>query len=361
VDRGPSETDVDGAVAGADSVVDTSPEATLAPDTTLESGPVSVESTAPATQPTDLVIAPLTGLSGSDEAILRRPALIVKIDGHHGARPQYGLDQADVVIEEIVEGITRFMAVFHSVVPDVVGPVRSARTQDMLIAPMFDHPLFAWSGGNKVVTALVKKSPVVNLSATSGWRNKGVWYRTKKRKAPHNLLARGPLLLERAPEDSKAPPPMFSYRKQGASSAGREVSGVKLVLSSTRVLWSWDSKSASWLRTSDRKPHVADGGKPVRPANVVVLEVRYLPSKADPNSPEAQTVGSGKALVFSGGRLVVGTWTRESVNDPWTLTDGSGQAILLTPGRTWVELARAARLAIVDVGVDPASVPWKTK
>ena len=337
-------------------------------DTTLESvpdtGPSGSDSTdapiAPsATQVT--TTAPLTGLTTTDDSLVRRPALIVKIDGHFGARPQYGLDQADVVIEEIVEGITRFMAVFHSSVPDVVGPVRSARTQDMLIAPMFDHPLFAWSGGNRKVTALVKKSPVVNLSATSGPRAKGMWYRTKKRKAPHNLLARGPLLLERAPQDSKAPPPIFSYRPEGATPAGREVSGVKLVLSSTRVLWMWDPKTASWSRTSDRKPHLAEGDVPIRPVNVVVLEVRYRPSEADPNSPEAQTVGTGKALVFSGGRLVVGTWSRASVADPWTLTDNTGQAILLTPGRTWVELARASRLAIVDVGVDPASVPWKTK
>lgn len=337
-------------------------------DTTVESvpdtEPPGSDSSAAAVPPSATQVkptAPLTGLGTNDEALARRPALIVKIDGHHGARPQYGLDQADVVIEEIVEGITRFMAVFHSSVPDVVGPVRSARTQDMLIAPMFDHPLFAWSGGNKKVTALVKKSPVVNLSATSGPRAKGMWYRTKKRKAPHNLLARGPLLLERAPQDSKAPPPIFSYRVERAAPAGREVSGVKLVLSSTRVLWMWEPKSASWLRTSDRKPHLAEGDVPVSPANVVVLEVRYVPSKADPNSPEAQTVGSGKALVFSGGHLVVGTWTRASVTDPWTLTDNTGQAILLTPGRTWVELARASRLAIVDVGVDPASVPWKTK
>ena len=304
--------------------------------------------------------APLTGLP-VDADLRRRPALIVKIDGHEGARPQYGLEQADIVIEEIVEGITRFMAVFHSVVPEVVGPVRSARTQDMLIAPMFDHPLFAWSGGNRKVTALVKKSPVVNLSATSGWRNKGVWSRTKKRKAPHNLLATGPLLLALAPPDSVAPPSIFGYRSPDGDPGGRVVSGVKLVMSATRVLWTWNSKTASWLRTSDRKPHLAEGDLPVSPANVVVLEVRYRPSEADPNSPEAQTIGTGRALVFTDGRLVVGTWSRDSDTEPWTLTDSNGREILLTPGRTWVELARASRLAIVDVGVDPASVPWKIK
>jgi len=306
-------------------------------------------------------LEPLTGLPATDQDEATRPALIVKIDGHLGARPQFGLDRADVVIEEIVEGITRFMAVFHSEVPDVIGPVRSARTQDMLIAPMFVRPLFTWSGGNHKVTALVKKSPVVNLSATSTGRVKGLWYRTKKRKAPHNLLTRGALLLAQAPDGSKAPPSIFGYRAAGAVVGGREVSGAKLVLSSTRVVWLWDSKRQGWLRTSDRKAHVVDAGPQIAPANVVVLEVRYKPSAADPNSPEAQTIGTGKVLVFTAGHLVVGTWTRDDVNKPWALADNDGRPILLTPGRTWVELAHAAKTSIIDVGVKPADVPFRTK
>ncbi|MTB07935.1 MAG: DUF3048 domain-containing protein, partial [Actinobacteria bacterium] len=185
--------------------VTTEPEQAQPTTSSVPATPQSSASSVPSTTAAPVVLEPLTGLPVRDEASLLRPALIVKVDGHSGARPQYALDQADVVIEEIVEGITRFMAVYQSSVPEVVGPVRSARTQDMLIAPMLDMPLFAWSGGNRKVTALVRKSPVVNLSASSRGL-KGVWYRTKQRKAPHNLLARGAALFAGAPETSHRPP-----------------------------------------------------------------------------------------------------------------------------------------------------------
>src|SRR5271165_5176465 len=76
-------------------------------------------------------IAPLTGLPDPSGQSLTRPALSIKIENTPQARPQTGLDMADVVYEEVTEaGITRFMAVFNSAVPPVVGPVRSARIMD---------------------------------------------------------------------------------------------------------------------------------------------------------------------------------------------------------------------------------------
>jgi len=315
--------------------------------------------TTPGTTAKTLPLAPLTGLPVDDPLLANRPAIVVKIDGHLQARPQWGIDEADVVIEEIVEGITRYMAVFHSVVPEVVGPIRSARTQDMLIAPMLDTPLFVWSGGNAKVTAVVRKGPVVNISATHGWRLKGVWFRTKKRKGPHNLLAHGEAVLALAPEDARAPRPLFSFRTTADDVGGSPVSGVRIQMSGTRAQWVWNADRSLWERTADGKVHVAESGNRVSAANVVVLEVKYRSSAADPNSPEAQTVGTGKALVFTAGRLIVGTWVREKGADPWTLLDETGAPIRLTPGRTWVELAKSGRSAIIDVGVDPKDVRWK--
>ena len=308
----------------------------------------STDASTTSTTAAPAVVAPLTGLPTSDTALATRKAVVVKIDGHPGAKRQFGLDRADIVIEEIVEGITRYMAVFHSDVPAVVGPIRSARTQDMLIVPMLDRPLFVWSGGNRKVTNLVRKSPVVNLSATTGWRLKGIWFRTKKRRAPHNLLARGPGLLAQMPVASKQPRPLFAYRRADDAAVGREVSGVKISMSSTRVQWLWDATSATWQRSVYNKAHFSDAGVRVAVDNVVILEVKYRSSAADRRSPEAQTMGSGKALVLTGGRLVQGTWRRSDPKQPWTLTDTSGQAILLAPGRTWVELAKSSRSAVIE-------------
>ena len=74
-------------------------------------------------------IAPLTGLAISEE--LPGAILAVKIDNSPDAWPQTGINNADIVFEENVEGWTRFIAVFHSKSPEPVGPIRSIRTQDI--------------------------------------------------------------------------------------------------------------------------------------------------------------------------------------------------------------------------------------
>ncbi|MDQ1503793.1 MAG: hypothetical protein QOD57_1520, partial [Actinomycetota bacterium] len=84
--------------------------------------------------------SPLTGLP-ADPAVPARAALVVKIDNAPKARPQIGINQADLVIEEKVEdGVTRFFTIFQSQVSDPVGPVRSARTTDIALVTPLNHP-----------------------------------------------------------------------------------------------------------------------------------------------------------------------------------------------------------------------------
>ncbi|HET9769741.1 MAG TPA: DUF3048 domain-containing protein, partial [Acidimicrobiia bacterium] len=135
---------------------------TVAPSTTTtRPRKVAVPPTAPTTRPGSgtqaapnvpaaptTAASPLTGLP-MDIKRSKRPALVVKIDNAPKARPQVGLNQADVVFEEGVEGgITRFAALFHSEESKPVGPVRSARTTDIKLLSALRHPLFAYSGAN---------------------------------------------------------------------------------------------------------------------------------------------------------------------------------------------------------------------
>ena len=106
---------------------------------------------------------PLLGTELTDPTVMTRPALVAKIDNHPAARPQFGLNSADIVFEENVEKLTRFAAVFHSVGSDPVGPLRSGRTQDIDILGSFNKPLFAWSGGNSRVTNAINKSDIINV------------------------------------------------------------------------------------------------------------------------------------------------------------------------------------------------------
>ena len=160
--------------------------------TTTRPRPTTTTTEATTTTPPPPPVAPLTGqVWTGDPAILTRPALVVKIDNADpSARPQYGLNQADIVFEEIVEVQTRFAAVFHSQTADPVGPIRSGRTQDIDLLGSFNAPMFMWSGGNAAVTRAIEDSDLVNLSAQhSDVYAAAGFFRSDDRPGPHDLYA----------------------------------------------------------------------------------------------------------------------------------------------------------------------------
>ncbi|CAN5614913.1 DUF3048 domain-containing protein [soil metagenome] len=299
----------------------------------------------PPAPPDDGPRAPLTGLPVDDPASLAHPALVVKIDNADGvtvARPQTGIDQADVVYEEEVEGsVTRFAAVFHSTSPGKVGPVRSARTTDVDLTANLARPLFAWSGANGGTVAALREADLIDIGVDAASSD----YARIDRPAPHNLYSDTGALFARAPEGAGAPAPLFQYRPDGAPlPAGAEpVTSVNVNFGdgpgSAPVDWTWDG--AGWARSQRGTPHVLDGGVQLAPENVVLLFVGYAPSPADARSPEAETLGQGEAWVLTQGHLIRGRWNRPTADAPWNLTDASGAPLLLTPGHTWVPLPRS--------------------
>ena len=137
-----------------------------------------------------------------------RPALVAKIDNVGAARPQTGLNQADVVFEEIVEArLTRFAAVFHSQGSNPVGPIRSGRTQDVDLLSGLNQPLFLWSGGNPGVTAAIDNSDFISINHSGGG---GGFYRTD-RPAPHNLYNNTDAVWAQTTPEAGRPSPLFRY------------------------------------------------------------------------------------------------------------------------------------------------------
>ena len=294
-------------------------------------------------------VYPLTGLPVSDGAIAARPALVVKIDNNKQARPQSGLITADIVFEEIVEVQTRFAAVFHSQGADPVGPIRSGRTQDIQLLGSFNQPLFLWSGGNANVTRAIEESDFVNLNAQDGSAYRGAgFFRSDQRDAPHDLYANTAAAWTLAPAGATAPPQQFQYRPADAAPLGDPAAGADLNMDGLDIEWRYDAASGSYLRSNGGNAHNdALTGTQINTHNVIVMVVDYQPSPADANSPEAQTIGSGEVLIFTGGTVQRGTWSRTDRMLPISLTDGAGNPLLLTPGRTWVELARVNTTTIV--------------
>ena len=328
-------------VAGA--TTPTTAPATSAPGATDAASTTSSASTQPSATSSTIAaepVMPLTGLPIDDPALAGRSALVVKIDNHPDARPQSGLNQADIVFEENVEQLTRFAAVFQSKVPDPVGPIRSGRTQDVELLGSLNKPVFAWSGGNAGVTKAINGSDFVVANVQTNARSASKSYRSRDRIAPHNLYAQGSGLFSMSEGAETPPPQQFAYRKDGATVAGDPSGGVDLKMDGVSVRWKFDSKSETYLRFQGGTAHNDAALGQVNAANVVVLVVDYRPSPVDANSPEAQTTGTGEVFVFSGDKSVHGKWTRTDRLKPYTLTADNGDPILLTPGRTWVELAR---------------------
>jgi hypothetical protein len=288
---------------------------------------------------------PLTGMP-SDPAAPARAALVVKIDNAPKARPQIGLNQADVVFEEGVEGgITRFAALFHSEESKPVGPVRSARSTDIKIVSALHHPLFAYSGANEVFKQYVHDAPLVDVGVDN---YPDRYHRDTSRTSPYNLFSDTDRLFDLAPGGSVPPPALFAWRSPGAAPSGPGAHPVThgrvwwQASKMTEAIWDWDPIAKGWRRTQNGEAHVDAAGRQVTPANVVVQFVNYhdtgLVDSSGTSVPEADVVGEGDAWVLTGGMLVPCHWSKASNTDLTHYTDASGAEVQLARGKTWVEL-----------------------
>jgi Protein of unknown function (DUF3048) N-terminal domain/Protein of unknown function (DUF3048) C-terminal domain/Abnormal spindle-like microcephaly-assoc'd, ASPM-SPD-2-Hydin len=286
-------------------------------------------STAPSTTTGATTTTAVERLALTGEVIASRPALVVKVD-NVDAEPQSGLNQADIVFEEIVEGqATRFAAVFNSSEANPVGPIRSGRTQDINLLLSLNDPAIAYSGANEAVNAALQDAGFELFGeGTPGF------FRRDDLPAPHNLYANIAALWPQIVSSGDAVP-AFEYVEPGQDVAGTPVTFVEMLVGSYDVRWDWDATQGLFLRSQLGSAHELIDGR-ASADNVVVLVLEYGTSPAG-GGPEANTLGSGTAVVYSDGRKIEGTWNRDNSTDPFSLEAG-GQPILLAPGRTWVEL-----------------------
>lgn len=321
-----------------------------APAPTASPSPLPSPSPSPSPSPTPSGDqAPLTG-EVVEAADVTRPALSVKVENTAKARPQAGLEVADIVFEQLVEGgVTRFFAVFQSEVPDQVGPVRSARLVDATLLPAFDGILL-YSGAREDVEAAIAGTAVRITEGDAGV------YRQSGRSAPSNLFADGPEVydtaLERQPELGP-PAPWFSFASD-VPSGGTDGASIDISMSpAVTTGWEWSPDDGGYLRTQDGAPQTTVSGDPVVAANVVVLGVGTFQGGCcdTAGSPYVvtDTVDSGRAIVLRDGEWFEAEWFRPSEQAPLELTR-DGQALPLRPGATWIHLTPDERLPDEPVG-----------
>ena len=303
-------------------------------------------------------ICPLTGAPAPGGAVPARPALGIKIGNYPGDRPSSGLNQADIVFEEPVEGaITRLVAVFQCQGAALGGDIRSARQPDAGIMSQLSNPLFVHAGGINPVIALMQSSPLIDKNLYSGGNGSAIILQPG-RVAPYSTFVNTATVWALQPSDTAPPAPIFSYSAAlpKGSVAGSGASVHIPFSSSSDVTWRWNAATGTYLRFYSGQPDKLLSGSQTATSNVVVMTVptaigSWVENSEGGHEVDVTATGSGPLVVLRNGVAITGTWTRPTLTQPATLTSAAGLPITLQPGSSWVELAP------VGVPVTPSPAP----
>jgi len=301
-------------------------------------------------------VCPLTGLAPAGGAVPRRPALAVKVDNYPDARPQSGLDQADIVFEEPVEGgITRFAAVFQCQSPALIGPIRSARAVDLQILDQLNKPILVHVGGINPVLNILQNGNLTDFDLRT---HGSIVQKVPGRVAPYDTYISAAAGWGLEPGDTTPPAPLFTY--SSTAPTGTAVTSVHIPFTATNnTLWTWSASSGRWLLSYTGRPATIASGGQIATTNIVIQTVHvtygpWLENSEGGLEVQSQMVGSGPLTVLRNGVAVTGTWKRAAMDDPTTLTASDGSTIALQPGQTWVEIVPST-VAVTTAGPGAAS------
>ncbi len=316
-------------------------------------------------------INPLTGLPPSDPALLDRRPLVIKISNYpRDIRPQYGLNEADVVYEYYIEWQdTRFIGVFYGNDASQIGPVRSGRYFDEHITRMY-HAYYVFNyadpreytyylGGDlqpfMVVPGYGACPPFAEhkySSLISDSRHYEMYFNSTKFS---DCLAR------KSADNSRQP------LRNGFFSALPPADGAPVDRIYTHYskcdynYWQYDPTDAVYMRFQETSPskdlqHLNDCSDtpetyaPLKDAltkqqvtadNVVVIYVPHTFTNQNEQDDEIyhiNLVDTGKAFVFRDGLALPARWQRTDIDEPLLITSPSGTPILLKPGRTFYQV-----------------------
>ncbi len=297
--------------------------------------PATKTTAAPKPKPKAPTVDPLTG-----GKLTKGSVVAVKIDDTANGRPQVGIDKADIVyIEQVEGGLTRTIAVFHSRKPVPVGPVRSVRANDPELLSQYGAIAFVASGGGGDSLPTLDKSI---LKADINDRGGAGFYRDGNRPVPYNLMLDFHRLPPRLGRGAKSIG--FTWSRATTILRGRaRATHVSTVVGGTPVNFTWSGRLRRWVRVIDgAMQHAADGAV-IRTPNVIV---QFCKGHVNPHDIDqagnpgffTETIGAGRVVVFRNGHRIEGRWLRSRLTSGTTLRDKHGKQIPLAPGGAWVVL-----------------------
>jgi hypothetical protein len=290
-------------------------------------------------------VCPLTGEEPPRGVDVDRPAVAVKIENSREARPQSGLEHADLVYEEIVEGgITRFMAIYHCHDTKRAGPVRSARFDDPKIALPFTRVL-AFSGANAIVAKELRRAGIVALDELN---SNDAFFRVPPGTLDiHNLFANVPKLRAEVPEARRKAPRAGVFEFGPLPDGAKRARAVAINFNASNTIeYRW--RSGAWKRWEAGSRFAAAGGGQIGVPNVLVQQVevnnsRRIVDAAGNPSPDITLQGRGKAWLLRDGRVITGVWKIRKKGRAATFETRAGDPFVFDKGPIWIELVPSSK------------------
>ena len=294
-------------------------------------------------------MSPFTGLELTPELWLKRPRRVIafKVDNNLNARPQSGLQEADTVMEILVEGgMTRFLAFYMDKTSSYVGPIRSARPTDPnLIRPY--GGILVVSGATAGLIPAIRELGVPVLEEVSA----PTMFRIANRKAPHNLYADTELVRQYIDEKgflfNQDVNPLYDFGnnqsnwKSGASRVTVKYSDF------TTVIWKLDNDQYRRFIVDGYSPEddavahnfiTRDGYTDILQSPTVVVIQGPLYNDEITTLPSVLTVGVGPVTIFSEGKYIEGSWRRNDITDPFEFIDSNQEQIEVPPSKQWIHI-----------------------
>lgn len=266
-------------------------------------------------------------------------AILVMFDNLKTARPQSGLDKADLVYEIVAEsGITRFMALFYQQKVEKIGPIRSTRDYFVQLVKGYDAPL-AHAGGSQAALELIRKIGMKDLDEI--YNSGAYFWRDKERKMPHNLYSSTDKLLKGAKDRGyKVEPPFL--QPVGTSWQGEPYEGdldIDYSLGKYAYKVTWRYNKNKYERKINGSPHLMEDGTLVIADNIMVMIAKtktYL--KDGVPLSDIKVIGKGETLYYINGVKTKGYWQKESNNSPIKFYQENGELMKLKQGKTWIQV-----------------------
>jgi hypothetical protein len=284
----------------------------------------------------------LSGRIGNDG-----PILAVKIDDTAAAHPQAGLEDADIVyIEQVEGGLTRLAAIFSSKIPAVIGPVRSARISDLEILEQFGNVAFAYSGAQKKLLPVIAEANVINLGAQR--QSPQIYATDPLRRAPTAMMLQAQKLMANVAKDALpiaiSKPIGWSFGEMPET--GTAIASVKVSWPANSYTATWSEKEKRWLLSHGDSANLAASGLHLGPTTFVIQLVSITDSiyrdKVGGVTRYSETIGTGKGFVLRDGFAIAANWSRPSGNQGTTWTTEDGEEIKFAAGQVWIALTDKA-------------------